>query len=41
LQLPGEDRRAFFRDRPHYDVIGLLENRCPRCGMPYRSSQVH
>ena len=35
LQLPGDVRREFLRQRPHYDITRLLENRCPRCGAPY------
>ena len=36
MQLPGEDRRQFLRQRPYYDITRLLEDRCPRCGSPYR-----
>ena len=36
LQLPGEDRREFLRQRPQYDITRLVENRCPRCGYPYQ-----
>jgi DNA-directed RNA polymerase subunit RPC12/RpoP len=35
MQLPGEVRREFLRQRPPYDITRLLEDRCPRCGSPY------
>lgn len=35
MQLPGEDRRQFLRERPDWDITLLaLEGRCPRCGGP-------
>lgn len=35
LQIPGEDRRCFLRQRPEYDIVNLIDERCPRCGAPY------
>ena len=32
MQLPGEDRREFMRQRPGWEVTLLLEGCCPACG---------
>ena len=32
MQIPGEDRREFLRQRPGWEITLLLEGCCPACG---------
>lgn len=35
MQLPGEDRREFVRQRPGWEITLLIDDCCPACGKPY------
>ena len=38
MQLPGEDRREFMRQRPGWEITLLLEDCCPACGLAFPGS---